>query len=169
MNIRQGSDHCPHICVWYTTFVAMNCVHPIVQLAGSQVYKLVSVIKTIHRGPLLTPTIVVPLKVKLAPRVPKSTGMVKPPEPEDGIVVPGVQMASGAQGSLPSYAVVTVVGPLKGISTMVVTLPDVTVQGGPCLCIKVEADTTPATTIRVITLSSSNASMGAVIISKYTA
>ena len=96
----------------------------------------------------------VPLKVKVAPRFPKGTGVMNPPEPEAGVVVPGVQMASGAQGSLPLYAVVTVVGPLKGTSTTVVTLPDVTVQGGPCLCIRVEADTAPAMTIRLVTLSS---------------
>ena len=103
---------------------------------------------------LLTPITVVPLKVKLAPIVPKVTGTAKPPEPEAGLVVPAVQVASGAQGSSPLYAVVTVIGGCRGACMVVVILPDVTAQGGPSLLIKVEADTTPAMTIRVVTLSS---------------
>ena len=96
----------------------------------------------------------VPLKVKVAPRFPKGTGVMNPPEPEAGVVVPGVQMASGAQGSSPLYAVVTVIGGCRGACMVVVILPDVTAQGRPSLLIKVEADTTPAMTIRVVTLSS---------------
>ena len=94
---------------------------------------------------------VVPLKVKVTSVGP----FVKPPEPEAGAVVPGVQtVPSGAQGSSPLYAVATIIGGWGGVCMVLVMVPDVTVQGGPCLFIKVEAETTPAMTIRVVTLSS---------------